>query len=121
VLLVNSLADGMNLVSKEGPAVNERDGVLVLSRSAGSYAELGGAALGIDPRDIGATADSLHRALCMAPEERRLRAEQLRGLVLERGISSWLRAQLADMGIEAPRPDIASAEALTPGFPKMAV
>ena len=41
VLLVNSLADGMNLVSKEGPIVNERDGVVVLSTEVGSHRELG--------------------------------------------------------------------------------
>src|SRR5207248_2118806 len=31
VLLVNPVKDGLNLVAKEGPLVNERDGVLVLS------------------------------------------------------------------------------------------
>src|SRR5205823_13553029 len=30
VLLVNAIFDGMNLVSKEAPLLNERDGVLVL-------------------------------------------------------------------------------------------
>ncbi|MGH9297589.1 MAG: alpha,alpha-trehalose-phosphate synthase (UDP-forming), partial [Acidimicrobiales bacterium] len=44
VLLVNPLRDGMNLVAKEGPALNERDGVLVLSEQAGAYAEMGAAA-----------------------------------------------------------------------------
>ena len=37
VLLVNPVTDGMNLVSMEGPMVNENDGVLVLSRTAGSF------------------------------------------------------------------------------------
>ena len=32
VLLVNAMFDGMNLVAKEGPLVNERDGVSILSR-----------------------------------------------------------------------------------------
>ncbi len=32
VLLVNPVRDGMNLVAKEGPMVNQRDGALVLSR-----------------------------------------------------------------------------------------
>ena len=41
-LLVNPIRDGLNLVAMEGPAVNERDGVLVLSREAGAYEELGG-------------------------------------------------------------------------------
>ena len=33
VLLVNAMFDGMNLVAKEGPLVNERDGVSILSRT----------------------------------------------------------------------------------------
>ncbi len=36
VLLINAIADGMNLVAKEGPIVNERDGVLILSERAGA-------------------------------------------------------------------------------------
>ena len=38
VLLVNPTYDGMNLVAMEGPLVNRRDGVLVLSRNAGAFA-----------------------------------------------------------------------------------
>ena len=41
VLLVNAIFDGMNLVAKEAPLVNERDGVVVLSENAGAHAELG--------------------------------------------------------------------------------
>src|SRR5439155_11179731 len=37
VLLVNPIMDGMNLVAKEGPAVNQRDGVLILSEGAGAH------------------------------------------------------------------------------------
>ena len=41
VLLVNALADGMNLIAKEAPLVNARDGVLVLSEFVGAHDELG--------------------------------------------------------------------------------
>src|SRR4026207_2460200 len=41
VLLVNAIYDGLNLVAKEAPLVNERDGVLILSENAGAHAELG--------------------------------------------------------------------------------
>ncbi|GAG11089.1 unnamed protein product, partial [marine sediment metagenome] len=40
VLLVNAIADGMNLVAKEGPIVNELDGVLILSERAGARQQL---------------------------------------------------------------------------------
>ena len=35
VMMVNAMFDGMNLVAKEGPLVNERDGVSILSREHG--------------------------------------------------------------------------------------
>jgi hypothetical protein len=64
VLLVNPIMDGMNLVSKEGPTVNKRSGVLVLSRGAGSFEELGDHAVTIDDAlDVGATADAIEAAL----------------------------------------------------------
>ena len=40
VLLVNPVRDGLNLVAKEGPVVNERGGSVVLSTEAGSHDEL---------------------------------------------------------------------------------
>ena len=40
VLLVNAVFDGLNLVAKEAPLVNTRDGVLVLSENAGAHEEL---------------------------------------------------------------------------------
>src|SRR5205823_7482994 len=41
VLLVNAMFDGMNLVAKEGPLVNERGGVSILSENTGAHEELG--------------------------------------------------------------------------------
>lgn len=78
VLLVNPVRDGLNLVAKEGPIVNERDGVLVLSRQAGSWAELGGSALGVNPFDVSATSAALADALDMSASERAARASALR-------------------------------------------
>ena len=97
VLLVNPIADGMNLVSKEGPAVNQSDGVLVLSRNAGSWYELGHAAITVNPYDVSEMADALHTALTMDPIERRGRAELLRGVVEHNTPWKWLGHQLADI------------------------
>ena len=41
VMMVNAMFDGMNLVAKEGPLVNERDGVSILSENTGAHEELG--------------------------------------------------------------------------------
>ncbi|MDQ3785393.1 MAG: trehalose-6-phosphate synthase [Actinomycetota bacterium] len=97
-LLVNSLMDGMNLVSKEGAAINETAGVLVLARGAGSYEELGRHSVAIDdPYDIDATATALERAFDMQPAERSRRAEKLRSIVGGRRPQEWISDQLDDL------------------------
>ncbi len=94
VLLVNAIADGMNLVAKEGPIVNQRDGVLVLSERAGARQQLESGATVISPCDVYATAEALHQALVMPIEERRERADRLRWLVEREDITDWLCRQL---------------------------
>ena len=61
VLLVNAVFDGLNLVAKEAPLVNERDGVLVLSENAGAHEELGDLAISINPFDVAGQAGAIHR------------------------------------------------------------
>jgi trehalose 6-phosphate synthase len=94
VLLVNSIADGMNLVAKEGPVVNRRSGVLILSERTGARQQLEPGALVIPPLDISATADALHQAMIMPLEERKTRADKLRHLVEDDDIVDWLCKQL---------------------------
>ncbi len=94
VLLVNSIADGMNLVAKEGPIVNQRDGVLILSERAGAQQQLGTSAIVISPCDVYATAEALHQALVMPLDERKTRSDQLRWLVERDDITAWLCWQL---------------------------
>jgi trehalose 6-phosphate synthase len=97
VLLVNPLADGMNLVSKEGPIVNERDGVLVLSTQAGAHEELAPGALSVDPEDVEGTAEVLWQALNLPPEERRVMARYLRWTIERRDLRFWLYSQIEDL------------------------
>jgi trehalose 6-phosphate synthase len=94
VLLVNAIADGMNLVAKEGPMVNERDGVLVLSERAGARQQLEPGALIVSPCDVYATAEALHQALEMPAEERHERAVRLCWLIEREDITAWLCDQL---------------------------
>ncbi len=102
VLLVNPIRDGLNLVAKEGPLVNEHDGQLVLSTEAGAFTELGEAADAIDPFDLVDTAAALAAALDREPSERRDRAAQLRELSGRRTPADWLADQLAAAGGSAP-------------------
>jgi trehalose 6-phosphate synthase len=101
VLLVNAVRDGMNLVAKEAAVINERDGVLVLSRTAGAHEELGKHALTVSPFDIDEQAEAIHGALTMPDDEKRRRAEALKETVRSNTIEDWVEAQLKD--IEAYR------------------
>jgi trehalose 6-phosphate synthase len=97
VLLVNSVFDGMNLVAKEAPLVNERDGVLVLSENTGAHNELGEWTLSVNPFDVVDQAEAIHAALQLPAADRRVRAEAIRTYVRGHDIESWLAAQLADL------------------------
>jgi trehalose 6-phosphate synthase len=101
VLLVNALADGMNLIAKEAPLVNARDGVLVLSETVGAHDELGPFALSVNPFDIQGQADALHEALAMPVAERARRSAALQAHVREHDVRAWLAAQLADLDVLA--------------------
>ena len=98
-LLVNSVKDGLNLVAKEGPLCNVRDGVLCLSPEAGAFDELAGPALRAHPFDLVATADALREALAMPAEERRRRAEDLRLIASNRTPADWLGDQFTASGV----------------------
>src|SRR4029078_2349804 len=97
LLMVNSIFDGMNLVAKEAPAVNTRDGVVMLSENTGSHEELGDCALTVNPFDIQEQSDAIYRALTMSAEERRLRAGRLREIVRDRDPGKWIAEQLGDI------------------------
>src|SRR3954453_19254517 len=97
VLLVNAMFDGMNLVAKEGPMVNERNGVSVLSENTGAHEELGESALSVNPFDIQEMADSIHAALTMRPDERARRLSGLKEIVTSRDPGDWVDEQIADI------------------------
>jgi trehalose 6-phosphate synthase len=97
VLLVNAMFDGMNLVAKEGPLVNEHAGVSILSENTGAHEELGEFALSVNPFDIQETADSIHAALTMRDAERRRRMEGLKRIVTLRDPGDWIDDQLEDI------------------------
>jgi trehalose 6-phosphate synthase len=97
VLLVNAIFDGMNLVAKEAPLVNRRDGVLILSENAGAHEELEPWALTVNPFDVSGQAEAIHAALTMPSDERRARIEGIRRHVREHDISGWIDVLLADL------------------------
>ena len=102
VIMVNALADGMNLVAKEVAVVNRRNGVLALSENTGAFEELGQYAVPLYPFDVQQMADALYEALTM-PEQERARllagaAEQVR----THDVGAWLQAQLSTSACSTP-------------------
>src|SRR3954463_12548880 len=81
VLFVNAIFDGLNLVSKEAPLVNERGGVVVLSENTGAHEELGDWVVRINPFDVAAQAEAIHIGLELAESERSRRIELIRAHV----------------------------------------
>jgi trehalose 6-phosphate synthase len=103
VLLVNAMFDGMNLVAKEGPIVNERNGVSILSENTGAHEELGEFALSVNPFDLQELADSIHAALTMETAERERRLRGLKEIVTARDPGDWIDEQLADIRKKAEK------------------
>lgn len=94
-LLVNPLRDGLNLVAKEGPIVNERNGVVLLSREAGAFDELSGLVTEVHPYDITQTAQALSNAVDMSAEQRADIAADLADVARSRDPQIWFNEQIA--------------------------
>ncbi len=85
----------MNLVAKEAPLINTRDGVVVLSENAGAHAELGDWALTVNPFDVAGQAEAIHEGLTLDQDERHRRLESIRAHVRAHDVNEWLDVQLA--------------------------
>jgi alpha,alpha-trehalose-phosphate synthase [UDP-forming] len=91
IALITPLKDGMNLVAKEFCACNvEENSVLILSQFAGAAAQLGKAALLVNPYDVEQTANAIRDAFLMRPAERRYRMKRLRRNVRSQNIFWWV-------------------------------
>jgi trehalose 6-phosphate synthase len=95
VLLVNPIRDGLNLVAKEGPAVNTHAGQLALSNQAGVFEEVGDLADEVFPFDVDQTAAAIASGLDREPAVRAEVAEKLRSRATARTPADWLSDQLA--------------------------
>ena len=97
ILVVNSIADGMNLVAKEGPIVNRNDGVLVISEAAGAVEELGEAAIVVNPFDLVGMARAFYEALTMDRAERAEALAHQVESIRRNTIFRWAHDQLSDL------------------------
>jgi trehalose 6-phosphate synthase len=97
VLMVNPVFDGMNLISKEGALLNQRDGVILLSMNTGAYSELKGSVLPLNPLDIWETAQLIDRALSLPYKKRQSMARKARERVKENSSFTWLLRQIQNL------------------------
>jgi trehalose 6-phosphate synthase len=97
VALVNPIRDGMNLVAKEVPVVSDEGCVLVLSREAGAYEELGEDAISVNPYDVVGTARALYEALSMPLGERAERTKRLAAAATALPPAQWFLDQLREL------------------------
>jgi trehalose 6-phosphate synthase len=121
VLLVNPIADGMNLVAKEGVLVNEKNGCLILSEHAGAFYELHEDALIVSPFDVYGTSEAIHEALTMSSTERERRAEGLRTVVQNAGVQHWFDDQVRDALTAFASQDSSASTSSTPEANKSAL
>jgi trehalose 6-phosphate synthase len=104
VLVVTSLADGMNLVAKEFVASRaDGDGVVVLSEFAGAAHDLDGALI-VNPYDIDAIKQALLSALELPVSERRDRMATMRDNVRQHDVHQWANEFLRRLAA-SPGPD----------------
>ena len=96
-LMVNPVADGMSLIAKEGPVINSKHGILLLSESSGAYEQLKDGALTVAPTDLEGTAEALYRAITMPAEERERRSAVLTEAIDRENSTQWLLSQLRDI------------------------
>jgi trehalose 6-phosphate synthase len=97
VLLENSIIDGMNLVAKEGPVINTRDGLIILTETAGAYNQLKEGVLGVSPADVEGTSQAMYEAITASTEDRARRASLLTNKVEIEDILQWIYIQINDI------------------------
>jgi trehalose 6-phosphate synthase len=97
LLMVNAMWDGMNLVSKEGPLINTRNGMIMLSENTGAHEQIGEAALSVNPFDVQEQADVIYTALKASPAERARRMSRLLEIISAGSPEDWIEDQLADI------------------------
>lgn len=99
-LLVNPIRDGLNLVASEGPIVNERNGLVLLSREAGIFDEMSGIATEVHAYDIMQTAQAMSDLIDMESQQRTDTAADLRDIATSRNPRMWLDEQLAAADVD---------------------
>jgi len=90
VAFITPLRDGMNLVAKEFVASAKKNGILILSETAGASKELSDALI-VNPRKPDELADALNQALNMRRRELRRRLKRMRHQLASNTVQDWAK------------------------------
>ena len=96
-IIVNPISDGMNIVPKEAAVVNEKNGILILSETAGCFDEIKEETIPVNPYDISETAEAYYKAITMGENDRKKRLINLNRIVANRNIYDWISNQFRDI------------------------
>ena len=88
IAFIAPLRDGMNLAAKEFVASKRKNGILILSETAGAAAELQDALL-VDPKQPEMLVDALERALVMSKRELRQRLRRMQRQLSVNTVQEW--------------------------------
>ena len=98
-LIACSVADGLNLVVKEGAILNDRNGAIVSTENVGAIAELGNFCIvAAEATEIGII-ESLREAQNLSSESRRNMSAELKRIIQEFDSSNWAQNAVANFKV----------------------
>ena len=98
-LIACSIADGLNLVVKEGAILSNRNGVIISTENVGAMAELGNFCIvAKEATEIGII-ESLREAQNLSSESRRNMSAELKRIIQEFDSSNWAQNAVANFKV----------------------
>ncbi|HET8991714.1 MAG TPA: bifunctional alpha,alpha-trehalose-phosphate synthase (UDP-forming)/trehalose-phosphatase [Candidatus Saccharimonadales bacterium] len=102
VAFITPIKDGMNLAAKEFVASNRKNGVLILSSSAGAAEELQDAII-VDPTNPEALTEAINKALHMRKRELKRRLNNMRQYLSTHTVQDWAQTFIDTLNQPVPR------------------
>ena len=98
-LIACSVADGLNLVVKEGAILNHRNGVIISTRQVGAMAELADFCIIAAEANVTGITDALKAAHNLSTESRKTMSFELKRQIQEFDASFWAQSVVANFKI----------------------
>ena len=90
----NATIDGTNLVTKQAPIVNEKNGTIILSETSSVSKELTDYVIKVAPTDLAGTAIALYQSLITKQKDRKNNYEKIVKHIESHDNKAWLLTQL---------------------------